>query len=372
MVAVSTMLRMRTPLRLAAATAVAVFVLVSSTNAKDKVIPSERCLGLWLVPVTFDGDPEKTLILVLDTGASHTSIDPDSYRRITGRKTRPGKSVRLRNGEAGPLKINKLKADVHDMDHLVRALGAHFDGILGFPTFKDFLLTLDYHTSEVRVGKGSLPPVDGKTIFKDVGKLRPYLALEIGETRLPVLIDSGSTSGLHLRDTDEVPWAIEPRAVAASVRYNRVLLEKTGRLDVDVAYGPLIIEKPVADATENATRIAGEDILNRFALTFDQRTRRIRMIPDSDEPIRSDPLRGIGVAFSPEEEGLEVIHIFPDTPGAESEIRKGDVLVAIDDTPIYERGCSPAISREADYAVLSMLRDGDPLSIEIEVVDLVP
>ncbi|MDX1390228.1 MAG: PDZ domain-containing protein, partial [Acidobacteriota bacterium] len=166
---------------------------------------------------------------------------------------------------------------------------------------------------------------------------------------------------------------IEPRAVSASVRYKRILLEKTGRLDVDVVFGPLILEKPLADATEDATRLAGEDILHRFRLTFDQRTRRIRMIPDSAEPIRSEPLRGIGIAFLPKKAGLEVAHIFPGTPGAASEIRKGDLLVEVDGTPVYERDdCSPAIPREADSVVLSFVRDGESISVEIAVVDLVP
>jgi hypothetical protein len=343
-----------------------------AARADEKVIPSERCRGLWLVPVSFGDEPEKTLVFVLDTGATHTSIDPDSYQRLTGRHVKPGKKVRLRDGVAGPLKINKLKADLHDMDHLVRGLGTPFDGILGFPTFKSYLLTLDYHAGEIRIGPGTLPPVDGKTIFKDVGTVRPYLAVEVGGTNLPILVDSGSTSGLNLMESDRVSWEVEPRPVSASIRYSKVLLEKTGRLGEDVEYGPLIVERPIVDVSREKPRIAGEDLMQRFVWTFDQQERRIRMIADSDDPIESEPFRGSGLAFRPAEAGFEVVHIFPDTPGADGRVRKGDVLVEVDGNPVYENGCNPVIPRDRESAVATFLRDGETFSIEVAIEVLVP
>ena len=90
------MFRMRNlPRRAAVAAVIAAVALggVLFARAEDKVIPSETCRGLWLVPVSFGDEPEKTLTLVLDTGASHTSVDPDAYQRVTGRRVRAGKSA---------------------------------------------------------------------------------------------------------------------------------------------------------------------------------------------------------------------------------------------------------------------------------------
>jgi hypothetical protein len=358
--------------RLGTTIAIVLIAATLAARATEEIIPSERCHGLWFVPISFGDEPERTLVFVLDTGASHTSVDPDSVERLTGRYVKPGKSVRLRGGVAGPLKIKKLKADVHDMDHLARGLGMPFDGILGFPTFKDYLLTLDYHASEIRLGSGSLPAVDGRTIFKDVGTVRPYLAVEVGGSKLPILVDSGSTSGLNLLVSDEVPWEVEPRPVSASIRYSKILLEKTGRLGEDVAYGPLTVKRPVVDVTEQKPRIAGEDLLQRFVWTFDQRARRIRMISDSGDPIESEPFRGSGLAYRPTDDGFEVVHIFPGTPGADGRIHKGDVLVEVDGKPVYDRGCEPILPREKDSTFATFLRDGETFSIELAIEVLVP
>ena len=346
----------------------------ASTRAEEEaVVPSETCRGLWIVPVSYGVDPDQTLRFILDTGAGVTSVDPDSVERLTGRRVRSGKWVRLRDGEAGPLKIRKIKAKVHEMDHLARAMGVPLDGILGFQTFETLLLTLDYANREVRVSKGSLPEIDDETVFRDVGKVRPYLALDVGGTTVAVLVDSGSTSGLTLRASDPLEWAIEPRAVSASVRYTEIRIDKTGRLDEDVAYGPLILERPIVEVIENGTRLSGEDLMRRFVWTFDQRARRIRMIASSDEPIQTGPVRGTGLALRPAEAGFEVVHVFRDSPAAEAEIRQGDVIVAIDGTAVYERGCASFDDSDGGTAVvLSIVRDGEEIDVRVSPRVLVP
>ena len=342
-------------------------VMAAAQDAQEKIIPSETCRGLWIIPITFGDNPDP-LRLVLDTGASSTSVDPDSIRRVFGKHVKIGRNVRLKDGQAGPLRIHKLKARVHQMDHLSRALGTEMDGILGFPTFRDFLLVLDYAALEVRIAEGALPDVDGETVFQDHGKVRPFLAIEIAGTRVPVLVDSGSAGGLTLRAADPLTWETAPRPLSGSVRYNEIRIKKGGRATDVLAYGPLTIERPTVDIIENGTRLSGQKILSRFEWTFDQRRRRIRMIPDSDEPIRMPPVRSLGLAFRPVEEGMEVVKVFPDTPGEEAGIRKGDIVVAIDGTPIHERGCiSPSDSLQKTSGTLSIRRQGNLLQVEVQL-----
>ena len=341
--------------------------------AGEVVIPSETCRGLWIVPVSFESDPDSPLRFLLDTGASYTSVDPDAVERLTGRRVREGKWVRLRGGEAGPMRIRKTKAKVHEMDHSARALGTPLDGILGFPTFESLLLTLDYPAEEIRVSKGALPEIDDETVFRDHGKVRPYLALEVGGTRIPVLVDSGFTGGLTLRDSDSLHWATEPRRVSASVRYNGIRIDRAGRLDEDLAYGPLIVERPIVEVIETGTRLSGEDLLRRFVWTFDQRTRRIRMIAPSADPVRFDPVRGSGLALRPIELGFEIVRVFAGSPAEEARLLKGDVIVAIDGTAVYERGClSIDDDTERDTVVLTVIRDGETTDVTVSQRVLVP
>jgi membrane-associated protease RseP (regulator of RpoE activity) len=206
-----------------------------------------------------------------------------------------------------------------------------------------------------------------------VGKVRPYLALDLDGTTIPVLVDSGSTSGLTLRASDPLEWAIEPRAVSASVRYTEIRIDKTGRLDGDVAYGPLILERPIIEVIENGTRLSGEDLMRRFVWTFDQRARRIRMIAPSEDPIRTGPVRGTGLALRPVDAGFEVVHVFPGSPAAEAEIEEGDLIVAIDGTPVYERGCvSFDDDSDREAVTLSIVRDGREIDTRVLSRILVP
>lgn len=339
----------------------------------SRVIPSELCRGLWIVPVTFDDDPHKSLRLILDTGAIPTSVDPDSIERIIDRRVRPGKKVRLRDGEAGPLRIRKIKVISHEMDHLSRVLGTRIDGILGFPVFKDLLLTLDYHDSEVRIAKGSLPAEDNRTIFRDVGKVRPYLAVDLGEDRVPVLIDSGSTSGLTLLGDDPLTWETPPRATSGSVRYDTIEVDHEGRHANDIPFGPLSLSKPVVEVREDGPRIVGHKILKRFELTFDQAQRTIRMRPDSPDPVHLEPVRGIGVVFRPREQGLEVASALDGMPAASAGVQDGDVVIAVDGTPVYERACRPSYEEsDAESLILSVRRGDATLDIAVNLDVLVP
>jgi len=344
----------------------------TAAAADEWVVPSETCRGLWIVPVSFGDDPGQTLDFVLDTGAGTTSVDPDSLGWLD-RPVRAGKSTVLRGGKAGPLSIHKIKVQVHEMDHLGRALGRPIDGILGFPTFKSMLLTLDYPAGEVRVSEGSLPEVDGQTVFRDVGKTRPYLALEVGGATIPVLLDSGSADGFTLRESDPLSWESEPRGVSGSVRYSGVRLDTKGRLGEDLVFGPLVAERPIVEIVEDGTRLSGVKIMHRFVWTFDQRKGRIRMIADSDSPIRTGPVWGMGLAFRPVDAGFEVVHVFADAPGADAEIRQGDVVTAIDGTPVYRRGCASLNDPPGDEEILfSIVREGEKIDVRLAPRILVP
>ena len=338
-----------------------------------KVIPTENCRGLWILPITFGDQPDQTLVMVFDTGASHSSVDPDSIERVRGRRVRPGKKITLKGGRAGPLKVNKLPVKAHHMDHLSRAIGRPIDGILGHPVFGSMLLTLDYPARELRVAEGSLPAVDGRTIFRDLGKNRPYLELEVDGTKLPVLVDSGSLSPLTLRETDAVPWETPPVPISAAVRYDGIRFEKAGRSAVDLSFGPLTLSRPIIETmADKGTRLAGEPILRRFVWTFDQKTRRIRMLAEDEAPLVAPSQRGMGVASRPIEAGLEVVRVFAGSAAAEAGIREGDLVTAIDGVSVYERGCDRPDADNIEGFSLTLVRDGTEHVLPVANPILVP
>jgi len=372
---IGAMLKLSIAVLLVASVATSPTPAVADDTTQDRVIPSTRCRGLWIVPLTFgkdENDLTRTMQLVLDTGASTTSVDPDAIQRVFGKRFKTGKKVTLRDGTAGPLRVKRIKVRVHEMDHLARALGFEIDGIMGFNVFEQLLLTLDYHDEEVRVRRGSLGPVDGREVFEDLGKRRPYIALDFGDRRVPLLIDSGSSGGLDLRAEDVEEWLVKPRPVSAAVRYSNVVVTESGRIGESPRFGPLVLDRPVIDLRDS-TRLIGSEALERFELTFDQRSERIRMVPDSNEPIRLPLPRGIGAALSPRAAGFEVIRVFDGLPAQEAGLQVGDLLVAIDGVAVTDRGCERAEDDDDRVSKRLTIRRGDEeFEFTVGIVELLP
>ncbi len=346
--------------------------LASEADLDWQVIPSELCRGLWMVELSKQGEPDASLRMILDTGASVTAVDPDAIERVFGRRVRAGRRARLRNLELGPLKVRRIRVESHEMDHLARALGTEMDGILGFPVFEDLLLALDYPEAQIRVAEGALPPLDETRVFRDYGKVRPYLVLELQGERVPVLIDSGSAGGLQLQPSDPVSWQVEPRPLSAAVRYSEIRVEETGRSAETYDFGPLDVEQPVIDLADG-TRLAGFRVLRRFEWVFDTRSRRIRMTPDHEGAIESPPFLGLGAAWNPKAEGLHVVRVFPNTPAAHAGLRQGDVVTAVDGQSIYARSCWSFRTLPVGTEVtLSVRRGEELLALKAEVEILVP
>ena len=344
----------------------------TTTSASPEVVlPSEICRGLFIVPVTVGAGEGKTVNLLLDTGSTWTFIDPDALRRIIGRRVGAGK-VSFPDARIGRHEIGKLRAYIHPMKTLSLAVGRKIDGILGFPVFKEVLLTLDYPAEEIRVSSGRLPRPDGREIFRDSGYKRPHLKVDVGGRRVKVLLDSGYTGHLELRSSDRLKWSVEPRPVTVSVLFAGVILNEGGRLSSALQFGPLRFEEPIVMLTRDEPQV-GWHVLHHFVLTFDQRKNRIRMQPSSAGPVRMASLVRPGLAYRPRPGGEELIKIFPGSSAEAAGLREGDLVVAIDGTPVHERGCGdPMGNPPGQRQVWSYLRDGIRAEVEIEIEVLIP
>jgi hypothetical protein len=355
--------------RLTAIVLILQILLATMAGATDFVVPSSQCRGLFIVPINWYGG---TLDMVLDTGASLTTVDPDAYQKITGRKLKSGKKVSLKSGQAGPLKLNKIKARLHELDHIGLALGRSIDGILGFNTFHKLLLTLDYPNGEVRVGTGELPEIDGVQIFQDVGKTRPFLMVDIGGALVPVLIDSGSAGGLDLRVSDSTDWKVMPVPYSAAVRYSEIVIKRVGRLAGNYYFGPLKLLEPLVTVTKG-TRLAGAKVLQGFTLVFDHRNDRIRMSHKDVEPQSFDSLYGWGFGLRPRITGMEIIEVFSESAAALAGLNKGDLITAVDGVPVHERGCSGMNDETSRQTVVfSIHRDGKDEEVSLTSTMVVP
>jgi predicted aspartyl protease len=336
------------------------------------VLPTERCGDYFMVQMTVNGDPGRTLSMLLDTGASHTVIDVDAAERVAGKPIAIGRYARFGQLVAGDLSFSGVRARVLRMDHLQLAIGAPMDGILGFPTFKELLLTIDYPAGEVRVRPGSLPSPDGERILRTIKeKRRPVIALDFGGYRRPVLIDSGAWGGFVLRDSDALGFIEEPVVYDSSLRIDRVMIKSGARLSGDVRLATATLVQPTIQVAES-TELVGTEVLSNFSMTFDQKRRRVLFEQKKDEPVEFPAMRDLGWSISPKNEGYRVLRVFDGLGADRAGILPGDLVVAIDGTPVYERDLCERKQEQRPEVPVSVEREGERMEFTVPVDIVVP
>jgi hypothetical protein len=333
------------------------------------------CGEYFLIPVDVDLDSDgksTTLMAIFDTGGAGLHIDPDAVVRAGGATVEERKQITIRNATAGPLTFNKLRPYTRHLDHLSRAMGIELDIFLPFRTFKEHLLTLDFPQREIRVGRGRLPQPDGKEVFSARGRDgRPYLDTEVAGRTHRLLIDSGSSGSIALKPGRELPWVTAPIPVSVSQGMEQLYYSDIGRLDADVRIAGLSVTQPVMKVGPT-TELIGTQVMRRFSWTFDQKSRRVRIHPDSPNPLRLPPKRGTGAVVFPTDDGHEIARVLEGTPAAHAGLRVGDIVVAYDGIGVFDMGCDRWIREHRTDTTLTVLRDGETFDLQVEVVDIVP
>jgi hypothetical protein len=155
------------------------------------------------------------------------------------------------------------------------------DGMLGFALFTDYLLTLDYPAMQVRLSRGSLPEVNDGDILKfEIENRIPVIELAIGKIRVRAHVDSGNfVAGFILPEeiVAQLQLLSSPvvvgraRSVSNQIELKQVQLKDTIRLGRFEFPQPAITFPALSDTN------VGFKVLRDFALTFDQRNRRLKL-----------------------------------------------------------------------------------------------
>lgn len=157
-------------------------------------------------------------------------------------------------------------------------------GILGIGLFSEHLLTLDYPRRRVRIERGELPPADGQRIVGfDMPLGIPSVRLRIGETEVDAHIDSGNTRSeivVPASLVGRLKLAAEPVAIGkARTRFNEIEIRQAP-LAGSVVLGSYELRNPRVDIVDLFPHAnLGHAFLQRFAVTIDAKSRRIRFEP---------------------------------------------------------------------------------------------
>ncbi len=357
------------------AAASSLYAAPADRSPSELVVPSTMCGDYFLIPleVDLDGDGNATTLMALfDTGGAGLHIDPDAVVRAGGAPVEVRKQITIRGATAGPLTFPKLRPYTRQLDHLSQPLGIEVDIFLPFREFKKYLLTLDFPAREIRIARGRLPKVNGVDVFNARGPdRRPYLDTDIAGRRHRLLIDSGSSGSISLRRPEKLPWLYPPLPVSVAQGMEELRYYDIGRVDAEIEIAGVKVQQPFV-STGATTELLGTDVMRRFAWTFDQRSRRVRIRADSAEPLHFPSKRGTGAVFIPSPEGYEIVRVLPDTPAERAELRPGDVVVAANGTQVLGQGCERWNEVYREKTTMSLLRDGEIFDVQVDVIDLVP
>lgn len=161
-------------------------------------------------------------------------------------------------------------------------------GILGNQIYAELLTTLDYPGRRLIFRQGSLDAGDPGTVdYEEKGKVM-VVDLQIAGSTLPVAVDSGHRGTITLPRSlaDELPLAEELRDLESLSTVSNTYQRQGSRLDGEaVLAGVRLVGPEVAFADEDTPRLIGFGVLEHFAITIDQKARRLRFTAGTETPI---------------------------------------------------------------------------------------
>ncbi|MGE5278516.1 MAG: retropepsin-like aspartic protease [Acidobacteriota bacterium] len=259
-------------------------------SSPEVVVPLRMEKGRPVVEVAIDG--KGPFPFVLDTGAGGTVLGSDLARELAlpeageariGDPINPhaiaAKRVRIGRLALGGATFSGMTATSMENPALREHLGAR--GVLGMPVFGDLLLTLDFGRGEVRIGRGQLPPPDGR----DVVAYRPgfggtiRVPITVGPLELDADLDSGSPAAVSLPNEymDRLPLEGKPVEIGRARTVTSEFVVYGATLKGAVQIGGHRLENPALRFNKLPVANVGSGLLRRFAVTIDQRNRRIRL-----------------------------------------------------------------------------------------------
>ena len=321
----------------------------TTLSSPPVILPAER-LGTYLV-VEGKWDRGGPWRFLIDTGANTTLVTPEFAKRygIRDPAAAPAGPVSVLSADGRPVileavtigrialgdaRFENISARIYDCASLSAHLGVKIDGILGFPLFRETLLTFDYPRNRIvlaRPDRDALIP--GLAVpFNNTNKT-PLINVRLGDRSFLVLLDTGSDAALTLNPVGLDPvFAFGPRIGSTVSTLSGDRPQRLGRLAGTLAVADYRFPGPIADLTDDLSALGGA-ILQHFTVTFDQERDRVTFYRDSPAPIAAAARRSAGVSFAKTPAYWRVASVVPASPAAAG-VEAGDLVTRINGEPV--------------------------------------
>ncbi len=234
----------------------------------------------------------------LDTGAGGTILDQklaDELKLPTDGQTKIGDPADPQGITANRNRIDTLEVGGAVFQDVI---GVSWDrsaiykdgsprGVLGMPLFADLLLTVDYPKSRVIIGNGSLPEANGKDVIQyQYSEEHLFgIPLKVGEKNMVATLDTGSPGGLSFPSEymEKLPLDGKPTEVGKARTVGGEAVIYGAKIKENVKLGNYVFESPNVTFFDRLVHLnIGYGLINQFALTVDQKNRRIRFAKATD------------------------------------------------------------------------------------------
>lgn len=354
------------------------------------VLPAQTIGNFLLIEAKWDRyGPYHFLI---DTGSSVTLVTPTLARRYAGREPpSPGTTrVRvtgsdgtitelprgsLRRLELGAARFEDVDVLVYDCAPLSAHLGVRIDGVLGFPLFRETLLTLDYPGSRVTLQPArSYKRLAGTPIPFDDARKTPVIPVRLGDRTLVALVDSGSDALFSLNPVGVEPTFVFGPKVGATV--GTIAGDRTqqiGRLSETLTISDYAFRQPVVELSDELSAIGG-GMLRNFTVSFDQLHDHVTFYRESHQPIPTPPRRSAGVSFSKTPAYWRVAGVVPQSSAEAAGVQHGDLVIRINGEPVakWDLRRYEQLVATASEITLTFLNGNTEKEKRVTVFELVP
>ena len=353
------------------------------------VLPAQMLDNYLIVEARWDrSGPYHFLV---DTGSSVTLVTPALAKRFASTNAPlDGLHVRVKSAEGaiaelppatlrrielGEARFDEVPVLVYDCAPLTAHLGVKIDGVLGFPLFRDTLLTLDYPRSRVLLQPANTTAlIPGTSVPLDDSGKTPLIRVRLGDRTLVALVDSGSDAPLSLNPVGLAPRFVNgPRAGATVGTLTGDRPQQVGRLAETLGIGDFVLPRPIVDLTDELSAVGGE-ILKNFTVTFDQEHDRVIFFRDAHEPIVSPSHRSAGVSFTKTPAYWRVAGVVPGSPAETAGVQPGDLVTRINGEPLakWDLIRFEQLVATADEIAFTFLNGTAESEKRVRVFELVP
>jgi hypothetical protein len=368
---------------------------VTFSQAAGSAVPARIISNFFVVESR--PDDGRVYRLIIDTGSTATLLSPAVAARygLKPKKDVPAAKVKVRSANGGEIELEpvtlrrltlgsaslaNIPALVFDFADFSAHLGLPIDGLIGFPAFREVLLTLDYPGERLVLAPLPANPSPAKvspraaTLACNNEQHTPLIPLQMGNESFIVQIDTGSDGSLSLNPAGLHPRFAEgprPGTLISSLQGDRQ--QMTGRLSQNVLVGTHTIERPIIDLTDQLSSLGGE-FLRHFTVSFDQQHNLVTLVRDSDGPVIMEPRRSTGLSFTRAPVYWRVRTVIPDTPTAQLPVHLGDLCIRINGEPVEKWSFDryAALVKSAATITYTFLTGTKESDVQVPVFDLVP